>query len=163
MAKDKQAAKQETKMVAKTKGNQTIIVDGTNQIAGRLCSRVAKLLLQGNRVSIVNSENIMISGNREAIIKSYRKFLEIASINNPKFGPFHPRRPDTIITKMVRGMLPKTKSSGQTAFKRLRAYLGVPNELRSLERTQFDDAKITKPSPYYTSVGELGKMVGWHE
>ena len=155
--------KQQVETKIKPKPSQTIIVDGTNLIAGRLCSHVAKLLLEGNRVAIVNSENIMISGNRKSIIETYRKFLEIASINNPKFGPFHPRRPDTIITKMVRGMLPKTKSSGKTALKRLRAYLGVPNELRSLTRTQFDDAKIRKPSPYYTSVGELGRMVGWHE
>jgi len=151
----------ETKTVAKNP--QTIIVDGTNMIAGRLCSHVAKLLLEGNRVSIVNSENIMISGSRESIIDEYRKFLEVASINNPKFGPFHPRRPDTIITKMVRGMLPKTKSSGQAAFKRLRVYLGVPNELRSISRTQFEDARIRRTSPYYTSVGELGRMIGWHE
>lgn len=151
----------ETKTVAKNP--QTMIIDGTNMIAGRLCSHVAKLLLEGNRVAIVNSENIMISGSRESIIGEYRKFLEVASINNPKFGPFHPRRPDTIITKMVRGMLPKTKSSGQAAFKRLRVYLGVPNELKSLSRTQFEDARIRRTSPYYTSVGELGKMIGWHE
>ncbi len=151
----------ETKMVAKNP--QTMIIDGTNMIAGRLCSHVAKLLLEGNRVAIVNSENIMISGSRESIIGEYRKFLEVASINNPKFGPFHPRRPDTIITKMVRGMLPKTKSSGQAAFKRLRVYLGVPNELKSLSRTQFEDARIRRTSPYYTSVGELGRMIGWHE
>ena len=151
----------ETKTVAKNP--QTIIADGTNMIAGRLCSYVAKLLLQGNRVSIVNSENIMISGSRESIIGEYREFLEIASITNPKFGPFHPRRPDTIITKMVRGMLPKTKPSGKAAFSRLRVYLGVPNELKSLSRTQFEDARIRKTSPYYTSVGELGRMVGWHE
>ena len=156
-------AKQQVETKTKPKSSQTIIVDGTNLIAGRLCSHVAKLLLEGNSVAIVNSENIMISGNRKSIIESYRKFLEIASINNPKFGPFHPRRPDTIITKMVRGMLPKKSSSGKTALKRLRAYLGVPDELRSLTRTQFDDAKIRKPSPYYTSVGELGRMVGWHE
>src|SRR5215831_11084538 len=130
-------------------------------IAGRLCSHVAKLLIQGNRVSIVNTENVMLSGDRSAIIKSYRTYLEIGSINNPKFGPFHPRRPDTMITKMVRGMLPK-KPSGKTAFKRLRAYLGVPTNLRSKTTTQFEDAKIRKPSPYYTSVGELGRMVGWH-
>lgn len=146
-----------------TSNPQTIIVDGTNMIAGRLCSHVAKQLLEGNRVFIVNSENIMISGSRESIIKEYREFLEIASINNPKFGPFHPRRPDTIITKMVRGMLPKTKSSGKAAFSRLRAYLGVPNELKSLSRTQFEDARIRKSSSYYTSVGELGRMIGWHE
>jgi large subunit ribosomal protein L13 len=155
--------KQQTEAKARPKTSQTIIVDGTNLIAGRLCSHVAKLLLEGNKVAIVNSENIMISGNHKSIIESYRKFLEIASVNNPKFGPFHPRRPDTIITKMVRGMLPKKKSSGKAALKRLRAYLGVPDDLRSLTRTQFDDAKIRKPSPYYTSVGELGRMVGWHQ
>ena len=156
-------AKQQVETKEAVKNPQTIIVDGTNMIAGRLCSHVAKLLLEGNKVSIVNSENIMISGNRESIINEYREFLEVASINNPKFGPFHPRRPDTIITKMVRGMLPKTKSSGKAAFKRLRAYLGVPNELRSISRTQFEDARIRKSSPYYTSVGELGRMIGWHE
>ena len=145
------------------KNPQTMIIDGANMIAGRLCSHVAKLLLQGNRVSIVNSENVMISGSRESIIGEYREFLEIASINNPKFGPFHPRRPDTIMTKMVRGMLPKTKPSGRAAFSRLRVYLGVPNELKSLPRTQFEDARIRKTSSYYTSVGELGRMVGWHE
>ena len=155
--------KQQTELKQKASGTQTLIVDGTNMIAGRLCSRVAKLLLQGNRVSIVNSENIMISGSRKSIIKSYREFLEIASINNPKFGPFHPRRPDTIITKMVRGMLPKEKSSGKVALKRLRAYLGVPKELRSLTRMRFEDAKIRQPAPYYTSMGELGRMIGWHE
>ncbi len=155
-------AKQETQTKSESKSAQNIIVDGTNLIAGRLCSHVAKLLIEGNRVSIVNTENIMLSGDRDAIIKSYREFLEIASINNPKFGPFHPRRPDTIITKMVRGMLPK-KPSGKTALKRLRAYLGVPDELRSMTKTQFEDAKIRRASPYYTSVGELGRMVGWHE
>jgi large subunit ribosomal protein L13 len=155
-------AKQQTQTKTEIKQVQNIIVDGTNMIAGRLCSHVAKLLINGNRVSIVNTENVMLSGDRDAIIKSYRKFLEIASINNPKFGPFHPRRPDTMITKMVRGMLPK-KPSGKTAFKRLRAYLGVPNELKSMTTTQFEDAKIRKSSPYYTSMGELGKLVGWHE
>ena len=154
--------KQQIQTKTEPKQVQNIIVDGTNMIAGRLCSHVAKLLIDGNRVSIVNCENIMLTGDKDAIIKSYRQFLEIASINNPKFGPFHPRRPDTMITKMVRGMLPK-KPSGKTAFKRLRAYLGVPNELKSNITKQFDDAKIKRPSPYYTSMGELGRMVGWHE
>ncbi len=146
-----------------SKGPQDVIVDGTNQVAGRLCSHVAKMLINGSRVSIVNSENIMFSGKKEMVIEEYRKFLEIASINNPKFGPFHPRRPDTMITKMVRGMLPKNKPSGEAALKRLRAYLGVPSELRSKKVIQFDDAKIRKPAPYYTTLGDLGRTVGWHE
>ncbi len=156
-------AKQEQAQVKESKGPQDVIVDGTNQVAGRLCSHVAKMLINGSRVSIVNSENIMFSGKKEMVIEEYRKFLEIASINNPKFGPFHPRRPDTMITKMVRGMLPKNKPSGEAALKRLRAYLGVPSELRSKKVIQFDDAKIRKPAPYYTTLGDLGRTVGWHE
>ena len=153
----------QVKSAEKKSSSQNIIIDGTNQVAGRLCSHVAKLLINGNRVSIVNSESIMLSSDRKAIIEEYRKYLEIASITNPKFGPFHPRRPDTMISKMVRGMLPKNKPSGKTALKRLRAYLGVPNELKSKKTTQFEDAKIKKPAPYYTSLADLGRMVGWHE
>lgn len=158
MAKQEQAQAKEA-----PKGPQEVIVDGTNQVAGRLCSHVAKMLIKGSRVSIVNSENIMFSGKRDMIIGEYRKFLEISSITNPKFGPFHPRRPDTMISKMVRGMLPKNKPSGEAALKRLRAYLGVPNELKSKKTVQFDDARIRKPAPYYTTLGDLGRIVGWHE
>lgn len=143
------------------KSVKTIVVDGTNLIAGRLSSHVAKLLLDGNRVSIVNCENIMISGNKRSIMEEYKKFLEISSIINPKFGPFHPRRPDTIISKMVRGMLPRKKSSGLSAFKRLRAHIGVPSELKGLDKVQFDDAKIRKSVSNYTTMTELGQNVGW--
>ncbi|MEM3172897.1 MAG: uL13 family ribosomal protein, partial [Candidatus Nitrosotenuis sp.] len=68
---------------------QTIIVDGTDLLAGRLSSNVAKLLLQGNHVSIVNCEKIMISGNRRNIIDEYRNFLEVSSVLHPKHGPYH--------------------------------------------------------------------------
>jgi large subunit ribosomal protein L13 len=141
--------------------NRPIVVDGTDLIAGRLCSNVAKLLLQGNKVAIVNCENIMISGTRKNILGEYKKFLEIASILHPKHGPYHPRRPDTMISRMVRGMLPRKKSSGQDALKRLRAYIGVPSELKSFEKIQFDNAKIRKSNAYYTSMAELGRNVGW--
>ena len=145
------------------KTDKPIVVDGTNHIAGRLASNVAKLLLKGNRVSIVNCENIMISGTRSNIIKEYRDFLEIASILHPKHGPFHPRRPDTIITRMIRGMLPREKTSGIKAHKRLRAYIGTPKELKPFEKTQFEKAKITKSSANYTTMANLGRTIGWTE
>jgi len=154
------ASKQEKVVESKTK---SILVDGSDLIAGRLCSNVAKLLLQGNRVSIVNCDKIMISGKRNSIVEEYKTFLKIASIINPKHGPFHPRRPDTIISRMVRGMLPRTKPSGQAALKRLRAYIGIPNELRSQKKIQFDKAKIRRTNAYYTSMAELGRTIGWTE
>lgn len=144
--------------------DRPIVVDATDHIAGRLSSHVAKLLIKGNRVSLVNCEKIMISGTRDNIIKEKREFLEIASILHPKHGPFHPRRPDTIITKMIRGMLPYGKKpSGIEAHKRLRTYIGSPKELKSFEKIQFEKAKIKKSPSNYTTVGELCRVIGWTE
>jgi len=144
--------------------DRPIIVDATDHIAGRLSSHVAKLLLKGNRVSVVNCEKIMMSGTRSNIIQEYREFLEINSIINPKHGPVHRRRPDTIITKMIRGMLPYGKKpSGIEAHKRLRTYIGSPKELKSLEKIQFEKAKIKKSASNYTTMGELSRVIGWTE
>lgn len=140
---------------------KVIVVDATNCIAGRMCSHVSKLLLQGNRVAIVNAEKAMLSGARAKTIELYKEHLEINSVTNPIHGPFHPRRPDTMLTKMVRGMVPKRKSSGVTAFARLRVYIGVPEEMKKSKMESFADSKITKPESYYISVGEIAKELGW--
>jgi large subunit ribosomal protein L13 len=139
----------------------TIIVDITNCIAGRTCSRISKLLLEGNKVSIINAEKAMISGNRYKTIDTYKEDLEISSVTNPIHGPFHPRRPDTILTKMVRGMIPKRKASGIEAFKQLRVYIGVPEKLSREESKIFEDCRIRKPESYYITVGDVAKQIGW--
>jgi large subunit ribosomal protein L13 len=143
---------------------KVVVVDATNCIAGRMCSHVSKLLLEGNRVAIVNAEKAMLSGNnRYKTIELYKEHLEINSVTNPIHGPFHPRRPDTILSKMVRGMVPKRKSSGITAFKRLRVYIGVPEEMKGAKMESFSDSKITKPEAYYISVGEIARQIGWKD
>lgn len=149
----------EQKAVQKPK---VVVVDAANCIAGRMCSHVSKLLLEGNKVVIVNAEKAMLSGNnRYKTIDLYKEHLEINSVTNPIHGPFHPRRPDTILSKMVRGMVPKRKSSGITAFKRLRVYIGVPEEMKSAKMESFADSKITKPEAYYISMGDIAKQIGW--
>ncbi len=140
-----------------------IVVDATDHIAGRLSSNVAKLLLKGNRVSIVNCDKIMISGTRSNIINEYREFLEINSINHWKHGPKHPRRPDTIMKKMVRGMLPREQPSGKAAHKRLRTFIGSPKEVKSLNKIKFEKAMIKKSTSNYTTMADLGRTIGWTE
>ncbi|MDQ4101185.1 MAG: uL13 family ribosomal protein, partial [Thermoproteota archaeon] len=66
-----------------------------------------------------------------------------------------------ILSKMVRGMVPKRKSDGLNAFKRLRVYMGVPEEMKGAKMESFDDSKITKPESYYISIGEVAKQIGW--
>jgi len=153
-------AKQET--VVRT--DIPIVVDATNHIAGRLASNVAKLLTQGNRVSVVNCEKIMLSGTRANHIKEARDFLKINSVIHPKHGPVHYRRPDTIMAKMIRGMLPYGKKpSGKESHQRLRTYIGSPRELSGFEKIQFKQAKITKSAANYTTIGDIAKIIGWTE
>ena len=158
--KSNRMAKQET--VVRT--DRPIVVDATDHIAGRLASNVAKLLIQGNRVSVVNCEKIMMSGTRSNQIKEYREFLEINSIINYKHGPVHYRRPDTVMAKMIRQMLPyDRKPSGKEAHQRLRTYIGSPKEIKSLEKIKFEKAMIRKTPSNYTALGELCRVIGWTE
>jgi large subunit ribosomal protein L13 len=144
------------------KPKEIITIDVKDCIAGRICSHISKLLLKGHNVRVVNAEKSMISGNRYKTIEIYKEYLEISSATNPIHGPFHPRKPDRILTRMVRGMLPKRKPSGLTALKRLRVYVAVPPELKNTKFETFEDTKIRKPSSYFISLGELAKQIGWN-
>jgi len=145
----------------KQKPNQILTIDAKDCIAGRMCSHISKLLLQGHHVRVVNAEKSMISGNRYKTIEEYKEYLTISSATNPIHGPLHPRKPDRILTRMVRGMLPKRKSSGLTALKRLRIYVAIPPDLKNSKLETFEDSKIRKPSSFFITIGELAKQIGW--
>ena len=70
-----------------------IIYDAENQVLGRLASVIAKKLLNGETVFVVNSEKAVLAGNP----KSKKEFY-LAKIHrgDPFKGPFFPRYPDQI-------------------------------------------------------------------
>lgn len=141
---------------------ETVYVDATNQIAGRLASKVAKLILSGKRVVVLNAEKSLISGSRNSVMNQWKERLELASKVNPIYGPLHPRRPDNILRRMVRGMVPRRKPSGLTAMKRLRVYIGVPADLKTGKLTQFSDTAASRPIPVYVTMADLSKTLGWN-
>ena len=140
---------------------KTVYVDGSNQIAGRLCSIVAKELLSGKRVVVLNAEKVLVSGRSSSVFRQWQARLEIYSHVNPIYGPIHPRRPDNILRRMVRGMVPKTKTKGKSAMGRLRVYMGVPEKFASVKTSQYEDAKARRPIPQYTTIAEISKNIGW--
>jgi large subunit ribosomal protein L13 len=141
----------------------TVYVDASNQIAGRLSSKVAKLIISGKRVVVVNAEKALISGSRTSVVTEWTKKLEISSRVNPIYGPIHPRRPDNILRRMVRGMVPRKKPKGALAMKRLRVYIGVPSEVSVSKMTKFDDTAASRPIPVYVTMADLSKSLGWNE
>ncbi|MHB1908863.1 MAG: 50S ribosomal protein L13 [Nitrososphaerales archaeon] len=140
---------------------ETHYVDASGQIGGRLCSNVAKLLLNGDRVVVVNAEKVLVSGQRSNVMSGWLEYLKIASVVHPKHGPFHNRTPDGILTRMVRGMVPRRKPSGASAMKRLRVYVGVPGRFEKTKFQRFESAAATKPTAYYVKLGEIASRIGW--
>ena len=139
----------------------TIYVDASGQIAGRMCSKIARELLSGKRVVVLNAENTLVSGRSTSVFRQWQARLEIYSHVNPIYGPIHPRRPDNIVRRMVRGMVPKTKTKGKSAMRHLRVYMGVPEKYASVKTRKFEDALATRPLPSYTTMAEIAKNIGW--
>jgi len=135
-----------------------IIIDAKGLILGRMASIIAKRLLQGESVIILNAEKAAISGKRLQIVKEAKTFLEVG---HPRKGPFHPRRPDKIVRRTVRGMLPRKKPKGRQAYKRLKVYLGAPTEFNGKEIQTILEASAEKLKSPYITVGELAKEIGW--
>ena len=135
-----------------------VIIDATELILGRLASIVAKPLLQGERIVIVNAEKSIISGKKLSRLKEVKTFLEVG---HPRKGPFHSRKPDQIFRKTVRGMLPMRKPRGREAYKRLRVFIGTPEEFKDVETQTIHDANAEKLRCPYITLGELAQEIGW--
>ncbi|MGC8570426.1 MAG: 50S ribosomal protein L13 [Caldivirga sp.] len=135
-----------------------VVINASNHVAGRLATVVAKLALQGKRVVIINAENAVITGDRNMVIDWFkRRMSEIRTHYNPeKVGPKWPRRPDRILRRIIRGMLPYKRSRGKIALKRIRIYMGVPSEYSNRE-VYVIPGSMLKPRPglKYVTLGEI--------
>ena len=95
----------------------------------------------------------MLSGSKTATI---RKYKEQDDRGEPTHGPFLPKRPDMLLKRMIRGMLPRKTSRGRDALKRIKCYMGIPKEFEGKDMTVLEKAHVDKlPNFRYMSVGEL--------
>ncbi len=148
---------QAAKTSAKT---SAAVVNGEGLILGRMCSKVAKRLLNGEQIIVVNAEKIVISGKRKSKVAEAHKFLEVGA---PERGPFHSRRPDRIVCKTVRGMVPWRQPKGKNAYKRLKVFLGVPQEFKDQKMETIEQANAAKLTGPHFTLGELAIAIGWNQ
>lgn len=141
-----------------------IVIDGKGHLLGRLASVIAKELLGGQEIVVVRCEDIEISGTRHRNRKNFQNYLRKRTNTNPKWGPFHHRAPRMILTKTVRGMLPRKTHRGQVALSKFKAYEGIPPQYAQIKRKVVPDAiRITRlrPGAKYTNIGILAGEMGW--
>lgn len=138
------------------------VINAEKHIAGRLASYVAKRLLMGEYIVIVNAEKAVITGDPHRIVRWYmKKIVEWCTHYNPeKAGPKIPRRPDRILKRIVRGMLPRKTWRGRMAFRRLKVFIGVPEELKHLPFEVIPDAMLRDETKPHITLEELSRLVG---
>ena len=135
-----------------------MIVDATGLVLGRLASVAAKSLLAGEEVKIVNAEKALITGGRDYIFEDYG---HTRARGHKERGPYFPRRPEMILKRTVRGMLPYKMRRGRDAFSRLRIYVGIPREFKGMQFEQPEGAKMrTASNNKYVELGALSKRLG---
>jgi large subunit ribosomal protein L13 len=111
------------------------IVDGTNQTVGRMCARIAAVLRGknktyytphvdcGDNVIIINAEKVIFTGAK-LDQKTYINFSGYPGGKKEETaGNLIKRRPDAILERAIKGMLPKNRL-GRKMIKKLYVYAG---------------------------------------
>jgi large subunit ribosomal protein L13 len=137
-----------------------IIIDAEKNVLGRMATRVAKELLKGEEVIVINAEKAIITGNPTKTVEKYEGRRKVRDPANPKRSRKNSRRPDLFVKRIIRGMLPYKTKNGVQAYRRLKVYMGVPKEYEGKAKKVSESKSIT--SDYkFIEVKELCKKLGW--
>ncbi len=112
------------------------VVDGTNQTVGRMCSKIAAILRGKNKayytphvdcgdyIIVTNCEKVKFTGNKMED-KLYDTFSGYPGGRKEEPAKnLLKRRPEVIIERAIKGMLPKNRL-GRQMFKKLFVYQGA--------------------------------------
>lgn len=130
------------------------IVDGRGCILGRVASQVADRAIEGERIAVVNAEDLIVTGDEADVVAKYKERADLASDR----GPYYPKRPDRIAKRTIRGMLPYKRPRGRQAFERIRVYVGNPFETDGevVEGTTLDRLSNIR----FIELGEVSEQIG---
>ena len=111
------------------------VIDATDQILGRLATRVARLLMgkhkptftrnldTGDCVVIINADKVQVTGDKAKQKVYYRHSGYPGGLKTITYEKLMETKPTRIIEHAVKGMLPHTKL-GNSMMKKLRVYVG---------------------------------------
>jgi large subunit ribosomal protein L13 len=112
------------------------VVDGTNQTVGRMCAKIAAVLRGKNKayytphvdcgdyVIVINADKVVFTGNKleEKLYDTFSGYP--GGLKQETAGNLLKRRPEAVVERAVKGMLPKNRL-GRKMFKKLFVYAGT--------------------------------------
>lgn len=111
------------------------LIDAENKTLGRLSSKVSSILSGKNKpqytpnndlgdyVVIINAEKIRLTGNKETQKKYFRHTGYPGGLKSRSVADLRQNKPEEIIIKAIKGMLPKNKLS-KSMISKLKVYKG---------------------------------------
>jgi large subunit ribosomal protein L13 len=132
------------------------IINADGLVLGRMSSVIAKSLLNGEEITIVNCEKALISGNRVSTMEEYRRSWNMGKVRK---GPFFPRMPDRIMRRTISRMMHHRMPKGKAAMARLTIHIGVPFSLKGAKFESPEVAKKTSLKKYMT-LGDVARELG---
>src|SRR3989338_7243231 len=90
-----------------------------------------------------------------------RREVSIGKIKkgNPHHGPFFPERPDRILKRTIKNMLPYKQYKGKRAFKNITCYLGIPENIKENNAITVESAKLKETAIKYIKLKELIRLL----
>jgi large subunit ribosomal protein L13 len=119
----------------KTRERNWLVVDASGKTLGRLATQIADTLRGkrkaeytphcdvGDFVIVVNAEKIAVTGNKRQAKRYYRHSGYPGGIRSRTLEEMLARRPEEVIRKAVKGMLPRNRLA-RAQFVKLKVYAG---------------------------------------
>lgn len=119
-----------------TRNREWVVVDAEGQTLGRLATQIADQLRGKNKpeytphidtgdfVVVINAEKIKVTGNKLTEKIYYRHTGYPGGLRSRTLEEQLERRPEEVIRKAVKGMIPRTKL-GRTQLLKLKVYAGT--------------------------------------
>lgn len=132
-----------------------VIIDATGLKIGRLAQYAAKRALKGDKIDIINIEQAVMTGSRDAIMKKYGDQYTRGIYTK---GPFQPRMADRFARRIIRGMLPYRTPRGREAFENIMCFIGNP---RNETGEKYEQAALsTTTIQKFMTLKEICQLLG---
>lgn len=125
------------------------VVDAADKTLGRLATEIASRLRgkhkpeytphvdTGDYIVVINAEKVTVTGNKAQGKKYYTHSGYVGGIKETTFEKLQAHRPELIIEKAVKGMLPKGPL-GREMFRKMKVYAG-PEHKHAAQQPQVLD------------------------
>jgi large subunit ribosomal protein L13 len=131
------------------------VIDASDVVLGRLASQAAILLRgkhkpifaphvdTGDFVIIINAEKVALSGNKLEDKRAYRHSGYPGGLRSVAYRDLMASRPERVVEKAVKGMLPKN-SLGRQMLRKLKVYRGPDHPHQAQQPVPFEITQVAQ-------------------